>query len=458
MKNSLFKIILATSNPAVLQKDNSRQFSHPRKALGLGAAAGLLLGFSAVAATVSWNGPTADRNWSTAGNWSPNADLSTMITNAVIFGPTDAQTTNTPVNIVDVSTTVKSLSYTNVYLGAYLSFQNTLVASGQTLTITNGLTVGVGNNSGYATAPFTYASLSGAGGTVAITGGDVGVGLQSSAGTTATVRGTLDMSGLDTFSYNNSAGTFSIAGAGKPRQAGVVYLAMLIAIYFAVSVITKLMPGSSDPAQMMSWSHQSVNMLLQIFLVPLVQGPLTAGFYFLILKVIREQTVGVGDLFAGFQSCFAPAYLVMMLTTLVTSLCFLPFNWFCNSKLAPVLEQMQHTQPDQMKDLFRQMFEIFLNSSPVFFLCCLPAIFFAVNWIFALPLVADRQMDAGAALKTSWKQVLRHWWQIFGLVVLVGLLNVAGLLLCCVGLLFTIPLGMAATMVAYEVIFTRKKA
>ncbi len=240
--------------------------------------------------------------------------------------------------------------------------------------------------------------------------------------------------------------------------AGVVYLAMLIAIYFAVSVITKLMPGSSDPAQMMSWSHQSVNMLLQIFLVPLVQGPLTAGFYFLILKVIREQTVGVGDLFAGFQSCFAPAYLVMMLTTLVTSLCFLPFNWFCNSKLAPVLEQMQHTQPDQMKDLFRQMFEIFLNSSPVFFLCCLPAIFFAVNWIFALPLVADRQMDAGAALKTSWKQVLRHWWQIFGLVVLVGLLNVAGLLLCCVGLLFTIPLGMAATMVAYEVIFTRKKA
>ena len=119
---------------------------------------------------------------------------------------------------------------------------------------------------------------------------------------------------------------------------------------------------------------------------------------------------------------------------------------------------MQHTQPDQMKDLFRQMFEIFLNSSPVFFLCCLPAIFFAVNWIFALPLVADRQMGAGAALKTSWKQVLRHWWQIFGLVVLVGLLNVAGLLLCCVGLLFTIPLGMAATMVAYEVIFTRKKA
>lgn len=240
--------------------------------------------------------------------------------------------------------------------------------------------------------------------------------------------------------------------------AGVVYLALLIATYLAVSLVTRLLSGGSDPATLMSPAYQAANLMVQIFLVPLVQGPLVAGFYFLILKVIREQPVGVGDLFAGFQRSFAPSYLCAMLVALVAGLSFLPFNWVCNSKLAPVLEQMQHTQPDQMKDMVRQVFEIFLNSSPIFFLCCLPAIFFAVNWFFALALTADRQLTAGAALKTSWKMVMRHWWQIFGLIVLVGLLNVAGFFMCCVGLLFTIPLGMTATMVAYEVIFTRKKA
>ena len=39
------------------------------------------------------------------------------------------------------------------------------------------------------------------------------------------------------------------------------------------------------------------------------------------------------------------------------------------------------------------------------------------------------------------------------LVILVGLLNVVGVMMCCVGLLFTMPIGFAALMYAYETIF-----
>lgn len=184
-------------------------------------AATLLAGYSAQAATVAWNWAGGDRNWSTVLNWTGGVPEST---NAVIFGNTDAQAATTPVNTVDASVTVGALAYTNRSLGSYASYQNTLVASGQTLTVTGNLAVGVGNNYGYTSDPYTYATITGAGGTVAVTGGNVQIG-QNAGVSNYYVRAVLDMRGLDNFSYSNSAGTFSVAGGATRRQNGEVYLA-----------------------------------------------------------------------------------------------------------------------------------------------------------------------------------------------------------------------------------------
>jgi membrane-anchored glycerophosphoryl diester phosphodiesterase (GDPDase) len=81
--------------------------------------------------------------------------------------------------------------------------------------------------------------------------------------------------------------------------------------------------------------------------------------------------------------------------------------------------------------------------------------YLSTNWIFTLPLIMDKQMDFWPAMQTSWKMVNKHWWQVFGLIVLMGLLNIAGLLACCVGIFFTIPIGLGAWMYAYETIFSR---
>ena len=91
---------------------------------------------------------------------------------------------------------------------------------------------------------------------------------------------------------------------------------------------------------------------------------------------------------------------------------------------------------------------------PVFLLCLVPTIYLQVRWAFTLPLIIDQQMDFWTAMKTSWKMVGKHWWQVFGLVVVIGLLNVVGICACCVGLLFTAPVGYGALMYAYETIFS----
>jgi uncharacterized membrane protein len=60
-------------------------------------------------------------------------------------------------------------------------------------------------------------------------------------------------------------------------------------------------------------------------------------------------------------------------------------------------------------------------------------------------------------MKTSFKMVNKHWWQVFGLTVLAGLVSFSGVVACCIGLLFTVPIGIAAMMLAYETIFGAEK-
>ena len=50
----------------------------------------------------------------------------------------------------------------------------------------------------------------------------------------------------------------------------------------------------------------------------------------------------------------------------------------------------------------------------------------------------------------SRKIVTKHWWHMFGFMIVVGLLGIAGLLACIVGFFVTSTIGQIATMYAYE--------
>jgi uncharacterized membrane protein len=83
----------------------------------------------------------------------------------------------------------------------------------------------------------------------------------------------------------------------------------------------------------------------------------------------------------------------------------------------------------------------------------IPVIYLAVSWMFALPLIIDRQMNFWAAMSVSRKVVSRHWWMVFGFLMVCGLLNCAGFAACCIGIFITMPLVFGALMYAYEDIF-----
>jgi hypothetical protein len=87
-------------------------------------------------------------------------------------------------------------------------------------------------------------------------------------------------------------------------------------------------------------------------------------------------------------------------------------------------------------------------------LCVLPGVYLAVCWLLYAPLlIADRRLDFWQALECSRRVVTRYWWPSFGLFLLGNLVVLAGLLACGVGVLVSLPLALAAMVVAYAETF-----
>jgi len=85
------------------------------------------------------------------------------------------------------------------------------------------------------------------------------------------------------------------------------------------------------------------------------------------------------------------------------------------------------------------------------FVCLiLPGVYLFVAWFFALPLVIDKRLEFWPAMRLSRKVISKHWWKFLGFLLVLGLLNLAGLLACLVGIFVTLPVSFAALMYAYE--------
>jgi uncharacterized membrane protein len=136
---------------------------------------------------------------------------------------------------------------------------------------------------------------------------------------------------------------------------------------------------------------------------------LSAGLYWILLKLIRGEEAGMGDLFAGFSPVFVPLALAGLATQFLTLLGLLA--------------------------------------------CIVPGIYLAVAWMLTVPLIMDKQYGFWEAMELSRRVVTHHWWLMFCLLLVVALVSLLGLLACCVGLLFALPLGMGAIVYAYEDIF-----
>ena len=133
------------------------------------------------------------------------------------------------------------------------------------------------------------------------------------------------------------------------------------------------------------------------------------GLYLFFIRSIRGENVEIGDVFAGFSLAFANLALAGLMTWLLTTIGLL--------------------------------------------LCILPGIYLAVGYVFVPPLVIDKKMEFWPAMEVSRQVVQRHWWSMFGLLIVLALLVIAGFIACIVGAIIAIPIATAALMYTYEDLF-----
>lgn len=196
---------------------------------------------------------------------------------------------------------------------------------------------------------------------------------------------------------------------------GVSFLVMAISL-----VINQVIGMASGPAfKNMVLQHRVSPVGISVIIGTSVLGSpiytlLMGGLFKYYLKLIRAEGPTLADAFAGFSPLAGQLVLLGLVNGLLTSIGYV--------------------------------------------LCIIPGIYLTISWMFALPLVIDRNLPFWDAMELSRRVVSKHWFITFAFVLVMGLLAACGVIACCVGLFVTTPIASIALLYAYEDIFCRGTA
>ncbi len=144
------------------------------------------------------------------------------------------------------------------------------------------------------------------------------------------------------------------------------------------------------------------------FFLSSLLAPLWAGPFLVSAKLLQHQNVEFGDFFKGFNH-FLPLFLLSLVSSILVGIGFI--------------------------------------------LLIIPGVYLLVSYIFGTLLVLDRRLDFWPAMELSRKAVQENWFGYFAFLLVLAVINVAGLLLIGLGLLVTVPVSIAALSAAYAQVF-----
>ncbi|MDX6767129.1 MAG: GYF domain-containing protein [Candidatus Methylacidiphilales bacterium] len=186
--------------------------------------------------------------------------------------------------------------------------------------------------------------------------------------------------------------------------AGAVFFFLSMAIQGPFQVVQIVLQKQLEQQPVLFIGLMGLTYLVSLVFTP----PLTAGLFQFCLVSLRDKP-RLEVLFEGFKTCWLQSCLCVVVMTLIIILGFL----------------------------------------------CLiiPGIYLAVAYYYAIPLVIDRRMGFWEAMELSRKTVHKQWFMVFAVSVVGGLLSITGMVLCCVGIVGTLPLGYLVIMQAYRQLF-----
>jgi uncharacterized membrane protein len=194
------------------------------------------------------------------------------------------------------------------------------------------------------------------------------------------------------------------------------------------------------------------------FLDSIATAILSAGYYFFAFRFYKGQNAEFGDFFSGFRnSQFLPIFLVHLLMGLVLGgLGLVAFGLMVPIFYQPLSDLITFINEFDPSSSIPVLPE--LTVSPVLaalllflgLLFLIPILYLSICYTLAPLLVVDRRLGAWQAMETSRKLIHKKWLSWFGLMFLLGLIQLAGFFACGLGVLISIPVYYCALAAAYE--------
>lgn len=178
----------------------------------------------------------------------------------------------------------------------------------------------------------------------------------------------------------------------------------------------------------------------------LIQPPLLAGLYWLVLRKIDGAPIKIGDVFEGFQQRFGQSVLAMLPVSLAGMVFGLAIAVVI---LVTVFGGMAIAEAGRHSDEGAIAMAVVLGivvAGGLLLVLLLALFIFSLFFTFVFPAVWDYPESGWQAVRTSARLVWSRFWSVLGLTILFLLIgmaaNLVGLIACCIGILFTVPVAM----------------
>ncbi len=209
--------------------------------------------------------------------------------------------------------------------------------------------------------------------------------------------------------------------AGTWVVAALIVTVILLVVTGAASVVSNMLMPSDDirptgmgAGAMMVFFGSSliVQGIIGIFLT-IAYFVVTAGMYRMALRRLRGEQISVGEVF-NIGNVFPNLLLASLLYAVIVGIAAL--------------------------------------------LCLIPGIIAAALLMFTAPLILDRQMDGAAAISVSFRTLSGDFLNAVVFYLVLSFIAFAGIFLCCVGILVTMPLYYLGVAIVYRDFFPDQAA
>lgn len=217
--------------------------------------------------------------------------------------------------------------------------------------------------------------------------------------------------------YNFSIGQVLSEAWALTRGAKGYIIAGLVSYYMITAAITLLLkfvlPGSGfDPYHEPTGSEMAVDMLVSL-IVTIIAYPMLAGILILGINRAAGRPLNFNETFNHFAKT-VPLFILAFLTLLLTYLGLLLF--------------------------------------------ILPGIYLGLAYMLAIPVMIEHNVSPWQAMEASRKGITQHWFKVFGLFLVLGLIIMVSAIPLGIGLIWTMPMAIITMGVLYRIIFGPRAA